>query len=646
MNKLSSAQKITLICMAGIAINVLCAYVTQSFNLPIYMDTCGTVFIAALGGYVPGIAVGFFTNLFGSLYDNKEIYFNFVSISIALITAFLCRRGYYEKFPKILLTIPFTVLVVSFFGALIEEFVFQSTNEFTLERFWVHYQTNFLQEIPDKSIAVLTAFIMLKFVPNDLREKFELLGKMQSPISAEMRCKIREDSKFIRSLRTKMIFNLLTITVLVTFSISAISYTIFRATIISDREKIADGIASMIVAEIDTRRVDEFLEKGHKAAGYNDVEWKLRRIRASNSDIKFLYVYKIEEDGCHVVFDLETADVEPTQPGDIEEFDESFMSYVPDLLAGRPIPPIKNNDTYGHLLTVYKPVYDTVGNCVCYAGIDFSMDMIDDYVELFIARIIALFSGALVFIVALVLTFVENNIILPVNTMAHCAKNFAYDSEEARERNIEHIKALDIKTNDEIENLYSAFVKTTEDSMHYFENFKRAKLEAAVMDELAHKDAMTGIKNKAAYNKDTAKLEKDIAAGVAHFCIIMIDINFLKKINDTYGHERGDEYLINACKLVCEVFGKDNVYRVGGDEFVVILDGDKVSTCEDKVSYLRAMIEKLRADDKLQAWKKVSAAVGVAYYQSGVDKNSEEVFKRADSDMYKNKLAMKAVRKD
>ena len=166
------------------------------------------------------------------------------------------------------------------------------------------------------------------------------------------------------------------------------------------------------------------------------------------------------------------------------------------------------------------------------------------------------------------------------------------------------------------------------------------------MDELAHKDAMTGIKNKAAYNKDTAKLENDIAAGVALFCIIMIDINFLKKINDTYGHERGNEYLINACKLVCEVFGKDNVYRVGGDEFVVILDGDKVSTCEDKVSYLRAMIEKLRADDKLQAWEKVSAAVGVAYYQSGVDKNSEEVFKRADSDMYKNKLAMKATRKD
>jgi FOG: GGDEF domain len=76
--------------------------------------------------------------------------------------------------------------------------------------------------------------------------------------------------------------------------------------------------------------------------------------------------------------------------------------------------------------------------------------------------------------------------------------------------------------------------------------------------------------NKVAYDEAKIILNKKIAAGVANFCIIMIDINYLKKINDTYGHERGNEYLINACKLACDVFGKDNVYRVGGDEFVVI----------------------------------------------------------------------------
>ena len=333
-------------------------------------------------------------------------------------------------------------------------------------------------------------------------------------------------------------------------------------------------------------------------------------------------------------------------PGDIEEFDDEFYEFLPSLLAGKPIPPRISNGQYGHLLTIYKPVYNHQGQCVCYAGIDFSMDELSNYGINFIFDVIAMFAGSIIFIFVLGLNFVENNIVMPVNTMAYCARNFSYDNEETREKNIKRLKSLDIKTHDEIENLYSAFVKTTEDGIHYFENLKRAKIEVAVMNELAHKDALTGIKNKTAYNEDTVKLENDIAAGVANFCIIMIDVNFLKKINDTYGHERGNDYLINACNLACEVFGKDNVYRVGGDEFVAILDGDKVSTCDDKIAYLRARIENFRADESLQAWEKVSAAVGVAYYQAGIDKNSEEVFKRADSDMYKNKLAMKATRKD
>ncbi|MBQ3434593.1 MAG: GGDEF domain-containing protein, partial [Selenomonadaceae bacterium] len=246
----------------------------------------------------------------------------------------------------------------------------------------------------------------------------------------------------------------------------------------------------------------------------------------------------------------------------------------------------------------------------------------------------------------LVLTFVENNILLPVNTMAYCARNFAYDSEEARKHNVKRMKSLDIKTQDEIENLYSAFLKTTMDGMHYFENFKKAKIQAEVMHELAHKDALTGLKNKTAYTEKTAKLDKDIAAGRAEFCIIMIDINFLKRVNDTYGHEYGNIYLINAGKLACSVFGEENVYRIGGDEFVVVLKDNQLSLVSENVAKFRGMVDKFKDNTKLEPWEKVSAAVGVAYYNEGTDKAAEEVFKRADADMYQNKLAMKATRKD
>lgn len=690
----SKTFKLAAICVAGIALNVACTILVQRFELPIYLDTMGTVFIAVLGGYLPGIAVGFFTNLFGSGFNINEMYFSFVNIAIAIISAFLASRGYYGKFSKVLMTIPATALMTTFLGSFLEEMLTPTNSFESLEKFGMHFIRNCPKEFLDKGLAIIITFFLIKLIPADWKESFKSLGKMQAPLSPEMQAAMKarnnlvlspriitafvllklvpdswkKDSKlltkiqawlspeittvansgtdFILSLRTKMVFNLMSVTILVAVAISAISYAIYQDIAIKERIRIADGIVTMIANEINPKRVDEFIELGYGAKGYSDVEQALYRIRASNSDIKYLYVYKIMEDGCHVVFDLDTANLEASPPGDVIEFDESFLPYLDDLFAGRPIPPIISDEKYGYLLTIYKPVYNSVGKCTCYAAIDFSMEQITEYGAIFIARVIAIFSGAVVFIFVLGLTFIENNIILPVNTMACCARNFVYDSEEARKQNIEQIQSLDIKTRDEIENLYSAFVKTTSDSMHYFENFRKAKIEVEVMDKLAHTDSLTGIKNKTAYIERTSKLDADIVEGKAAFAIIMIDVNYLKKVNDTYGHERGNEYLINACNLACDIFGRENVYRVGGDEFVAVLEGEDLAHCEEIVARIRAEVKRFRADNSLQPWEKVSAAVGVAYYQAGVDQTADEVFKRADADMYQKKLAMKAVRTD
>ena len=640
--------KLAVICAAGIALNVTGSALATILHLNVYLDTVGTIFIAAIGGYMPGVTVGFFTNLFATYFDGNNIYFGLVSVLVAMLTAFFADRGFYKSLPKILTTIPAMVLITSFTGALIEELMSLS-NSFdsmgSLTKLWAHIQENFFNELPDKSTAVLIVFFALKIIPPDLKEHFHLLGKMQAPVSDDMHRAIHKSNKFIASLRTKMVTQLLFVTIVIAGMISFISYTIFQESSIKDRIHIADGIITMAVNEIDPKRVDDFLANGYQAEGYYEVEKKLYKIRACNSDVKFLYVYKILEDGCHVVFDLDTPTIEASEPGEIEPFDGYFLERKDDLLAGKPIPYIIGTGEYGYLLTIYKPVYNSEGHCVCYVGLDFSMNQLNDYGRIFIAEVVAMFAGTLILIFVLSLTFIENNIILPVNTMAYCARNFAYDSEEARAQNIERIKSLEIKTHDEIENLYSAFLKTTSDSMHYFENLKRSKIQLAVMDELAHKDAMTGIKNKTAYNKDTAKLDAAIAAGNAQFSIVMIDVNYLKRINDTFGHERGNEYLINAAKLACKIFGTENVYRVGGDEFVAVLSGEDASKCDKLVANIRDAIEIFRANEKIQPWEKVSAAVGVSHFAAG-DKTVEEVFKRADADMYKNKLAMKAVRKD
>ncbi|MBO4780473.1 MAG: hypothetical protein J5497_07545, partial [Selenomonadaceae bacterium] len=116
-----SELKLALFCIAGIILNLLGEAIVENFYLSMYLDTMGTVFIAALCGYLPGIAVGFSTNLLGSLINDKEIYYNPVNVLLAVITAFLAGRGYYEKFSRVLLTIPATVLLTTLIGTTISE---------------------------------------------------------------------------------------------------------------------------------------------------------------------------------------------------------------------------------------------------------------------------------------------------------------------------------------------------------------------------------------------------------------------------------------------------------------------------------------------------------------------------------------------
>ena len=143
VKKINPARvKLMSICCIGIAVNLVAYGLTRFFKLPFYFDTLGTVFIAALGGYVPGVAVGFLTNLLGAMFNMTEVYFGLVSILVALITAFLAQRGYYELFPKVVLSVPFTIFVTGFFGALIEEALGMNGTLNSLEHFGRHFLWN------------------------------------------------------------------------------------------------------------------------------------------------------------------------------------------------------------------------------------------------------------------------------------------------------------------------------------------------------------------------------------------------------------------------------------------------------------------------------------------------------------------------
>jgi hypothetical protein len=118
------------------------------------------------------------------------------------------------------------------------------------------------------------------------------------------------------------------IVVLVTVAIS--SSRLFRKYEVEDLLEYAHGINTLVADEIDPSKVDEYLREGHNAPGYDEILARLYRLREAFPDVEYLYVYKIEPDGCHVVFDLDTDSVRAGR------FDVSFalsrdVSYSDDL---------------------------------------------------------------------------------------------------------------------------------------------------------------------------------------------------------------------------------------------------------------------------------------------------------------------------
>ena len=649
-----SVGKFMFICFAGLLLNLLGSSVAEIFNLPIFLDTSGTIFIAALGSYMPGIAVGFLTNLLKSLFDSHQMYYASFSIIIAIFTTVMARRGFFLSLGKVILLIPLIAIFMGCCSVNIENFLHSSSLIQSFSEFNTSFVEHFSIEIIDKTITVLLAFFLLKKTPNDIKKSFRTLGQRQAPLSEEMKRAVDNEDYLSSSLRTKLLLILMLSSFFVSFSIAFISYQIFKDAALGERIKSVSGITTVILSELNPAQIDNFVNHGRDDKNYRAVESKLYTLKNTNPELRYIYVYRFSEAGCQVVFDIDTTSgFTGDAPGEIIEFDPAFLKYKDDLIAGRPIPPIISNDEYGRLLTIYKPLYDDKGKCQCYAAVDLSLESLTEETGDFVIRLLTLFVGCFIFIFVLGLWFIENNIILPLNTMAYCARSFSYDNASERQKNMELIKSLKITTGDEIENLYSALIRSAENVARYLEHLQMAKVQVAnmrvkvfAMDELAHKDSLTGVRNKTAYVGMTNKLDQKISEGSANFCIVMIDVNFLKKVNDTYGHERGNEYLINACRLVCSVFGEEHVYRIGGDEFVVIVEGEKVSLCKYFVNQFKAEMNRKANNALLQPWEKISAAVGLAFYEAENDKSADEVFKRADDLMYKNKLAMKAQRTD
>ena len=151
----------------------------------------------------------------------------------------------------------------------------------------------------------------------------------------------------------------------------------------------------------------------------------------------------------------------------------------------------------------------------------------------------------------------------------------------------------------------------------------------------ANIDALTGIKNRHAYLEAEARMDLQIKdRNQPPFAVAVLDVNDLKKVNDTAGHQAGDQYLRDACKTICDIFAHSPVFRIGGDEFAVISQGRDYLCIEE-------LLEKMN-DYNAEAARSGGIIIACGMSRFGDDECVAAVFDRADSNMYENKKNLKA----
>ena len=549
-------RNIAFFIVIALCINLICNRIAVFLNLPIYLDAVGTILISVVSGPVPGVIVGFLTNFINAVNDINNAYYGVINVIIAITAWYYSTINCYRTLPKAILTALPMALIAGTYSAFLtfclngfgyaDEISTAAGTGFFAQNHLLDFSSSLFHELTvdlgDKLISVILVFFLMKLISARWKEELKFYDWKQKPLSEQEMKDAEQTIRAGSSLRSKVVHLIIIAMLFVAAITIGISYRLYERASYSEHITLGKGAATLISTIVDGDRVDEFIQFGEYAPGYRYTKQQLESIRTTNDNILYVYVYKIDPDGCHVVFDLDTPDTPGGKPGDLVEFDEAFVPYLNDLFEGKEIEPIESNESFGWLLTVYKPIRNSQGKTTAYACIDISMDEVTANEVSFFAKVLSLFLGFFIMIITIGITLSEFHLILPLNTMATSAHSFAYNNEEERKKTVNNFRSLDISTEDEIQNLYTAFSLTIEDTVRYIANVERTTSELNRMqnglimvlaDMVESRDECTG----------------DHVRKTAQYCRIILDQ--LKK-NGWYTDQLSDAFIedvVNSAPL-------------------------------------------------------------------------------------------------
>ncbi len=169
------------------------------------------------------------------------------------------------------------------------------------------------------------------------------------------------------------------------------------------------------------------------------------------------------------------------------------------------------------------------------------------------------------------------------------------------------------------------------------EKLDEEKENTKVFKSMANTDSLTGVRNKHAYMEMESQINTRIREeNVDKLALVVCDINGLKYVNDTKGHAAGDKLIRDASALICNLFNHGSVFRTGGDEFVVVLQGKGYDTKDEVIAdFNRKVEENIRKNE-------VVISIGYSAIKPE-DEQLYDLFERADRMMYERKKELKSM---
>ncbi len=374
------------------------------------------------------------------------------------------------------------------------------------------------------------------------------------------------------------------------------------------------------------------------ASPYRDAKGNVQGVNSADFDITGLYnellAFNLGSGTFSFALDKDGSVLSPEAEGKtVEEYTGLSPAEIKALLAAPDGILEANGKVY--VCTPVERVGWTLCACVPKAVVENSIQDTERSIHYALAVFIAV--ALLMLILAfLAVNRVAANITKPIEQLGRDMKIISDGDLDYR---------ATVNRNDEIGDVTSQLNEMVDRLNFTMNELRSTQQQADALNILATVDSLTGVRNKTAYDEYAAALMQTLEQGVDgadKIGLAMVDLNNLKLINDSYGHDKGDIAIKNLSSLICETFPHSPVFRVGGDEFVVILQNLDLENASERIDQFQAASDELVGKIGDDPWDRVSAAIGYAIYDPDLDDSIASVLTRADQEMYLNKKLMKS----